>query len=259
MKTARLSLLRFALVLLTIVVIWEGSRALFDVSPLVMPGVLAVLSALATAVVSGDILRQLAFSFSLIGMGIGIGAGLAVLASIVGAQSRVAADVMGTVASLFHPLPGIALLPVVILWFGTGRMAIIVIIVHSVFWPLLTNLQAGYQSVSPTYRLVGRNLGMSPTSFAVRIAAPATVPYILAGLRIAWARSWRALISAEMIFGAVAAYGGIGWFLHTRRVFMDTAGLFAGILVVMLVGSLVERVVFGLVERSTIVRWGMNG
>ncbi len=259
MKTTPRSFLRFALVLLAIVILWEGGRAVFNVSPLVMPGVLSVLSSLGTALASGEILHQLAFSFSLIGMGIGIGAGLAVLALIIGAQSRVAAEVMGTVASLFHPLPGIALLPVVILWFGVGKMAIVVIIVHSVFWPLLTNLQAGYRSVSPTYHLVGRNLEMSPTSFAVRIAAPATVPYILAGLRIAWARSWRALISAEMIFGAVAAHGGIGWFLHTRRVFMDTAGLFAGILVVMLVGSLVERVVFGFVERSTIDRWGMNG
>ena len=150
MKTTPLSFPRFALVLLAIVILWESSRALFNVSPLVMPGVLSVLSSLGTALASGEILHQLAFSFSLIGMGIGIGAGLAVLASIIGAQSRVAAEVMGTVASLFHPLPGIALLPVVILWFGVGKMAIIVIIVYSVFWPLLTNLQAGYRSVSTT-------------------------------------------------------------------------------------------------------------
>ena len=67
---------------------------------------------------------------------------------------------------------------------------------------------------------------------------------------------WRALISAEMIFGAVAARGGLGWFLHTRRVFMDTAGLFAGILVVMIVGSAVENGLFGTLERRTIGRWG---
>jgi NitT/TauT family transport system permease protein len=248
--------LRLPLVIVVVAALWEIGRRLFGVSPLVMPGIVDILRALATAIWSGDILAQLGFSFSLIGTGMAVAVILALAATVAGAGSRVVSNALAALASLLHPLPGIALLPVVILWFGTGRAAIVVIIVHSVFWPLFTNLQTGYENIPATYRLVGRNLGMSTVTFATRIAAPATVPYMVAGLRIAWARSWRALISAEMVFGAVAAQGGLGWFLHTRRVFMDTAGLFAGIVVVMIVGSLVEQIVLGAVERATIRRWG---
>lgn len=251
--------LRIVLVLAVLVALWEAGRAVLDVSPMVMPGVLDVLEALGRSAFTGALPQQLAFSFSLIGLGTVVAVLLAALASFAGAASRFVSQLLDTVSSIFHPLPGIALLPVVILWFGTGRAAIIVIIVHSIFWPLLTNIQAGYRSIPSTYRLVGKNLGMSPVVFAARVAVPATLPYIIAGLRIAWARSWRALISAEMIFGAVAAGGGIGWYLHSRRVFMDTAGLFAGILVVMIIGFLVERVIFGALERGTVMRWGMHG
>lgn len=250
--------LRVVIVLAAIAVLWEAGRRIFTVSPLVMPGVVEVLTALAAAILTGDILQQLAFSFSLIGIGTAIAILLALVATVASAASGLVRETVSTVSSLFHPLPGIALLPVVILWFGTGRAAIAVIIVHSVFWPLLTNLLAGYRSVPATYRLVSRNLRLTAAQFTIRIALPATVPYLVAGLRIAWARSWRALISAEMIFGAVAAQGGLGWFLHTRRVFMDTAGLFAGIFVIMIIGSVVERGLFGLLERRTVGRWGMS-
>ncbi len=249
---------RLIVVLVIMIGLWEVSRRLFTVSPLVMPGIVDIVVSLARSVWSGEILRQLGFSFAIIGVSTGIAFVLALGAMLASATSTVTREAIGALSSLLHPLPGIALLPVVILWFGTGRIAIAVIIVHSVFWPLLTNLLAGYQSVPTTYRLVSRNLGLSTFEFTFRIAVPATVPYLVAGLRIAWARSWRALISAEMVFGAVAGRGGIGWYLHTQRVFMDTTGLFAGILVVMVIGSLVERGALGYLERVTVHRWGTS-
>ena len=83
------------------------------------------------------------------------------------------------------------------------------------------------------------------------------LPHLLSGVKIAFARSWRALIGAEMVFGAMGTTGGIGWYIFKQRTFMNTSGLFAGILTVILVGILVESALFRLIEKKTIEKWGI--
>jgi len=135
---------------------------------------------------------------------------------------------------------------------------VLFIIVHSVLWPLVTNLDAGYRSIPEAFTLVARNYEIKTASLFTRVFLPATSPYLLAGLKIAWARGWRALISAEMVFGAIGGSGGVGWFIFNKRVFMDTSGLFAGILVVIIIGILVEDILFHFLEKTTVEKWGMS-
>jgi NitT/TauT family transport system permease protein len=120
------------------------------------------------------------------------------------------------------------------------------------------NLLAGFRSIPPIYRDVGRNIGLKPLQNTGLIMIPAAVPFLLAGLKIGWARAWRALISAEMIFGAAGGEGGLGWFIFKRRVFMDTPGIYAGILVIVVIGILVEDGFFRQIERLTVKKWGMS-
>ncbi|MFP4151765.1 MAG: ABC transporter permease [Alkalispirochaeta sp.] len=246
------------LLVATVLPAWELFRLLPSVPDTVLPSLWAVLTRLGASILEGTIVVQLAISLGVIAAGAGIAIVAAIVAVFLSGHSRWLAELFSVAGSLFHPLPGIALLPVIILWLGVGTPAVIAVIVHSVFWPVLTNLEAGYRSVPDTWRMVARNYRISSVGYLIRIALPATLPYLLAGLRIAWARSWRALISAEMVFGAIAGAGGIGWYIFSRRVFMDTTGLFAGILLVMLIGSFVESYLFGVIERRTIIRWGMS-
>ena len=145
------------------------------------------------------------------------------------------------------------------MWFGTGTKAVLAIIVHSALWPMLLNLMAGFSSVPDVYLDAGRNLSMNPLSAAFEIRLRASMGYVLSGLKIGWARAWRALISAEMVFGAVGKNGGIGWYLLNQRTFMDTAGLFAGIVLVIVIGILVEDILFSALENRTLKGWGMKG
>lgn len=246
------------MLVLALLPLWEVVRRIADVSPLLMPPLGDILIALVEAVVSGVLLQQVVISLVMIltGAMVALAAAL-VTVFMTGAFPTVDAAVR-ILGALLHPLPGIVLLPVIVLWFGIGPTAILAVIFHSVFWPVLTNLQAGYRSIPATWTMVAHNYRVTGIRYLLRIAVPATAPYLLAGLRIAWARAWRALISAEMLFGAVAATGGLGWFIHSRRVFMDSSGLFAGIVAVMCVGSVVERVVFTGIEQRTVKRWGMS-
>lgn len=99
---------------------------------------------------------------------------------------------------------------------------------------------------------------MSPWQITLEIRLKASLAYLISGLKIGWARGWRAFISAEMVFGAVGKHGGIGWYILTQRTFMNTAGLFAGMILVIVIGIVVEDVVFAGLERRTLEKWGMK-
>lgn len=244
--------------MLVLLLIWEGGVRLTGVSPLLFPSVGEVMRVLVDSALHGDLVWQAGFSLWIIFLGMVIGLGLGFVLALLSMRFPVAGDLIDTISAIAHPLPGIAVLPLIILWFGTGTGAILAIIVHSCLWPMLLNLTAGFRSAPPIYTDVGRNLSMSSFAVTTEILIPASFPLLLSGVKIGWARAWRALISAEMVFGAIGSKGGIGWYIFKQRTFMNTAGLFAGILVVIVIGMLVEDLLFGKIERQTAEKWGMT-
>ena len=241
-----------------LLILWETGRWVSGVGEEALPSIAAVGARLVELLATGMLLRQVGVSLGLIVAALLIAVVPAMILVLLSSRISWVDSLVATMVSLFHPLPGIALLPVIIVWFGIATEAVLVVIVHSVFWPLITNMRAGHASMPAVYRLVAENVGMNAWQFFLRVTLPAVSPHLISAARICWARSWRALISAEMVFGAVVAGGGLGWFLHSRRVFMDTAGLFSGLVVIMVVGIAVEEGALRLVESRAVRRWGMN-
>jgi NitT/TauT family transport system permease protein len=169
--------------------------------------------------------------------------------------SRTLENIFELLSSLAHPLPGMALLPLFILWTGLGNHIIVLIVFHSVLWPLYVNLRSGFNQVSPLWLDLGRNNGFSRTDVFIHILLPGAYPSLLAGLKIGWARSWRAVIAAEMIFGSIGSGGGLGWFIFNKRVFMDTPGMYGGIIILMIIGLVVDDLLFSPLEKRLKVRW----
>lgn len=238
--------------------VWECSVKIMDVSPLLFPSVEDVGIALYKGAVSGDLIWQSAYSLGIIGLSLVISLFLALILALMASGSRAAASFIDTLTTLAHPLPGLALLPLIIMWFGTGSGAVTAIVVHSALWPVLVNLMAGFQASPSIYEDIGRNLSMSPASITLEIRLRASLGFLISGMKIGWARGWRAFISAEMVFGAVGDKGGIGWYILTQRTFMNTAGLFAGIVLVIVIGMAVEDGMFSAIEKSTLAKWGMK-
>ncbi len=241
------------LVLIWQIVFWSGRF-----SPLVFPSLTTIIKALAGSLYNGELTQQLLFSLLIISQGLLISLVLAIFMALAAHFSGIAASLIDTLVALAHPLPGIALMPLVLIWFGAGRQAILFVIIHSVLWPMVLNLRTGFSSIPDIYILVGKNYGLDRLQILIQIMAPASLPYFLVGLKIGWARSWRALISAEMLFGAVNSIGGLGWFIFQKRVFFDLPGVFAGIIVIIIIGILVEDLIFNNIENRTVKRWGMK-
>ncbi|WGD31549.1 ABC transporter permease [Ancylobacter sp. WKF20] len=248
---------RKAIILVALALGWEAYARWLGNS-LLLPTFLETLQALWDTTRTGELPDRVLASLIVLLSGYGIGVAIAALITALAALSRWGESLLGLLTSMFNPLPAIALLPVALLWFGVGTSSLVFVIVHAVLWPLALACHTGFRAVPPTLRMAGRNIGLSGPSYVIALLVPAALPHILSGLRLGWAFAWRTLIAAEMVFGASARAGGLGWFIFTNRAQLETANVFAGLLAVILIGLLVEALIFTTITRLTVQRWGQD-
>jgi NitT/TauT family transport system permease protein len=248
---------RRLVVLALLAAVWEAVARWQD-NELMLPGFVQTARALAAGLASGELFGHLGESLGVLLQGYALGALGAFLLSALAASTRAGRDLLTTLSSMFNPLPAIALLPLALLWFGLGKGSLLLVLVHSVLWPLALNTHAGFQGAPETLRMAGRQYGLRGLGFVCQVLVPAALPAILSGLRIGWAFAWRTLIAAELVFGTTSGKGGLGWYIFQNRNELYTDKVFAGLALVILVGLLVENIVFGTIERLTVRRWGMQ-
>jgi NitT/TauT family transport system permease protein len=250
------ALRKFAL-LVAIAVIWEMyARSLNN--PLLFPTFSATVTAFFNGVFGGDLFMKAITSLKVLIMGYAAGIICAAILTVVAITSRIGTDLLELLTSMFNPLPAIALLPLALIWFGLGAGSIIFVIIHSVLWAVALNTHSGFLSVSNTLRMVGRNYGLRGLPYVVRILIPAAFPSILTGLKIGWAFAWRTLIAAELVFGVSSGSGGLGWFIYENKNQLEIPNVFAGLFTVIVIGLIVENVVFRVIEARTVRKWGLQ-
>jgi len=250
-------LARTVFVVVVLAVAWQGYGVYLD-NPLLFPTLGDTAASLWRETLSGELPARTYSSLTTLLTGYAIGFALAVVLSSLAMSGKLARSFLTTVTSMLNPLPAIALLPLAMLWFGMGQASILFVLVHSVLWPLALNLTTGFQAVPPVMGMVGRNYGLTGWRYALRILVPAAFPSILSGLKIGWAFAWRTLLAAELVFGVSSGSGGIGWFIYERKNELDIPAVFAGLLTVIIIGLLVEHLVFRVIETRTVRRWGMQ-
>ncbi|RAU46066.1 MULTISPECIES: ABC transporter permease [unclassified Pseudomonas] len=248
---------RKSVILIALAVIWEIA-ARVQGNDLLLPSFIDTAKAFVDGVVTGELLAKVWISLTVLVKGYLIGIVLAFGMTTLAVSTQLGRDLLATLTSMLNPLPAIALLPLSLLWFGLGENSLIFVLVHSVLWALALNTYAGFLGVSETQRMAGRNYGLKGIRFVWHILIPAALPSILAGLKIGWAFAWRTLIAAELVFGASSGKGGLGWYIFQNRNELYTDKVFAGLAAVIIIGLLVENLLFSNVERLTVKRWGMQ-
>ena len=245
-------------VFVLLALIWQGYAIFLDNS-LLFPTFTAMLGALWDGTVHGELLARAWFSLHILLIGYAAGMACAAILVLFALSSQFGTDVLQTLTAMFNPLPAIALLPLALIWFGLGNGSLIFVLVQSVLWPVALNTHSGFLGVSQTLRKVGRNYGLTGPRYVLRILVPAALPNIMAGLKIGWAFAWRTMIAAELVFGVSSGSGGLGWYIYENKSELNIPAVFAGLFTVIIIGLVVEHLVFDVIEARTVRRWGMQG
>ena len=249
--------LRKAVLLALLAAVWQVYATALN-NPLLFPKFSETFAAFYAGIMNGVLLTRAGFSMKVLLQGYALGLALAALLTALAITSRIGNDLLETLTSMFNPLPAIALLPLALIWFGLGNASLVFVLVHSVLWAVALNTHSGFLSVSQTMRMVGRNYGLSGPRYVAQILMPAAFPSILTGMKIGWAFAWRTLIAAELVFGVSSGTGGLGWFIYENKNQLEIANVFAGLFSVIIIGLIVENLVFQTVEKRTVRRWGMQ-
>ena len=248
---------RKGLILAALALIWQAYGAYLN-NALILPTFGATVQSFAERVVTGELPIKALTSVKVLLQGYVIGLVLALAFTIAAITTRIGNDLLELLTAMLNPLPAIALLPLALIWLGLGNPSIIFVLIHAVMWPIALNTHSGFQAVSGTLRMVGRNYGLTGIRFVLQILIPAAFPSILSGLKIGWAFAWRTLIAAELVFGTTSGSGGLGWFIYENKNTLDIPAVFAGLFSVILIGLLVESLIFRVAEQRTVRKWGMH-
>jgi NitT/TauT family transport system permease protein len=244
-------------VIVVLVTAWELYVRISGVSELLLPAPSKVAVTMAGYLVSGKLLIYTWETVKTLLMGMAIGMVVAFCLTILATLSRFGKDLLTTLTSMFNPLPAVALLPLALLWLGIGVKSLLFVIANSVVWAMALNTHMGFETVPLALRRAGRNLGLEGWALIRDVYLPAALPYILTGIKISWSFGWRTIIAAELVFGASGRQGGLGWLINVERYNLNTAGIFSGLVTIILIGLLVESL-FQQLEKRTIRKWGMT-
>ncbi|MGH3383375.1 MAG: ABC transporter permease [Nocardioidaceae bacterium] len=248
---------RRAALLIFLVALWQLYVTVSGVNPLLISSPLDVGKALFSGFADGSLLEATMITLRILLTSMVIGMVVAAVMTTLATWTRIGEDILVLLTSILNPLPSIAILPLAILWFGLNSTALTVVIANAVVWPIAINVSMGFRTVNPTLLAVGRNIGLSGWRLVRDVLAPAALPHTISGLKTGWAFGWRTIIAAELVFGVAGGKGGLGYFINDARYFLRTPEIFAGLVTIALIGIALD-LVFSIVEKKTVVKWGMK-
>jgi taurine transport system permease protein len=234
---ARLPMLVTVLLLLAL---WEGVTGFGLVPALFLPAPQQVLTKLVDIATSGfmDATLWQHTEASLVRVGLAVLAALATavpLGVLIG-LNRTVSSAIDPLIEFYRPVPPLAYLPLIVIWFGIGEVSKVLLIYLAIFAPLVLATSSGVRRADKTRVLAARSLGASRGQLVRYVILPSALPDILTGLRIALGVGWSTLVAAELI----AAQRGLGFMVQSASQFLVTDVVIAGILVIAAIALVLE-------------------
>jgi len=221
-----------------IVAFWEVLSGIGVIPPHVLPAPSAVIAAGWRLTLTGELPWDVWVSFRRAMIGLLIGGGIGFVFGLANGLSRRADEISDSTLQMVRNIPHLALIPLVILWFGIDEIAKIFLVALGVFFPIYVNTQHGIRNVDPQLVEMGRIYGMSARVLFWRVLLPGALPSIFVGLRYALGIMWLTLIVAETI----AASAGIGYMAMQAREFLLVDVVVLSILIYALLGKSADSV-----------------
>ncbi len=246
--------LRGAVTLLAAAALYEAVARSGAFPAVLLPTLPTVGNTLIRLIADGTMLAHAAATLArvLIGFTLAVVVGLPL--GVLMARFRGAENFVMPLVSALMPIPSLAWVPVFILWFGLGNAVTIMVVVYAAMFPMLLNTWTGVRAVNTLWLRAAGAMGANERTLFWKVILPGASPFIITGLRQAFLRSWIAVVGAEML---AASDWGLGWVIFDAKEFLNADVMMASLAVIGAIGYAFERLVFGTLERVTVVRWGM--
>ena len=234
-RLRRISLVSWALPA-ALLIVWQASSSFGLLANNILPSPAAVAVAGWKLALSGALAQNVGISFLRAMAGLIVGGGIGFAFGFANGLSDLSERLTDTTLQMARNIPHLALIPLVILWFGIDEGAKLFLVALGVFFPIYINTLHGIRNVDPQLVEMGRSYGLTPRDLLTRVIFPGALPSILVGLRYALGIMWLTLIVAETI----AAQSGIGYMAMQAREFLQTDVVVFSILVYAALGKLAE-------------------
>ena len=188
----------------------------------------------------------------LVGLAIAIGGG--VVLGIFMARVEVVNQTIGSLVLGLQSIPSVAWVPLGILWFGLTDAGIIFVTAIGAIFAVTINTYTGVKNINPHFVEAARNMGAKGTQLVTNVLIPAAFPYMISGFKQGWAFAWRGVIGAELLF----SFLGLGFLLNVGRQLNDVSQVIAIMLVIMIIGVVIDGVVFKRLDDKVMSRWGLR-
>lgn len=236
-----------------IAVIWEVTSRLSVLPDFMFPRLTQVLETLFNGLVNGQILAAIGKSMSRLLIGFSVAIVLGVIMGYLIWRYKLVEDTLGFLVTALQSIPSIVWFPLAIIWFGLNDFSILFIVTIGATWTMTVSATSGFRNVPTLYQRVAKTYGSTGLHFIRTVILPASVPQLLSGLRIAWAFSWRALMAGELL----GSGGGLGQLLETGRSLGQMDLVISVMIIIAVIGTIMDNVVFLRLERSVQKKWGL--
>jgi len=248
-------LVLFGLFFVALVAIWTALVQAQVWSPILLPSPKSVAEYLASSFRDGTLLQATAVTLRRLLLGYVIGLAIGLPLGLLTASSKFVEDTIGVLALGLQTLPSVCWVPLALLWFGQTEGAMLFVVIMGTVWSVVIATDTGVRTISPIFARAARTMGSGPIHRWLHVILPASLPYLISGMKQGWAFAWRSLMAAEIYVTILTGFG-LGHLLHYGRELNAMDQVIGIMLVIVVIGLLADKILFSPWERFLHRRWG---
>ena len=238
-----------------LIAIWQLMVVSGRWSPMLLPSPLSVVEYLWGALIDGTLAEAAVVTVRRLLVGYAIGVAIGLPLGLLTSTSQLFEDTIGSMALGLQTLPSVCWIPLALLWFGQTESAMLFVVVMGTVWSVLIATDTGARNIPPIYARAARTMGSEGFHQWTRVILPASLPFLVSGMKQGWAFAWRSLMAAEIYVTILTGFG-LGHLLHYGRELNAMDQVIGIMLVIVLVGLLADKTLFSPSERFLHRRWG---
>ena len=242
---------------LGLVGLWKAATILGGWSPVLLPSPENVTEYLWGALNDGSLVEASAVTLTRLLIGYPIGIVIGMPLGLLISTSEFFQDTIGALALGLQTLPSVCWIPLALLWFGQTEGAMLFVVTMGTVGSVVIATSAGARSIPPIYSRVARTMGAEGLDRWARVILPASLPFLVTGMKQGWAFAWRSLMAAEIYVTILTGFG-LGHLLHYGRELSAMDQVIGIMLVIIVIGLITDKTLFAPWERFMHRRWGTS-